>query len=87
MNSKNIEGIGQYHMSKQQLPTAIVDENEEPLKDLQAVADSLNRIQGADSIKKKTVNVFNRLLIKIDSPTKAQFDNVMILVSTYNVFS
>lgn len=46
-----------------------------------------DNIQLAVTSKKLQTNYFNRFVIKIDSTWKAFFDNVMLIVSTYNTFT
>jgi hypothetical protein len=46
-----------------------------------------DNIQEAMMKNKKHGNYFNKFVIKIDSRWKAMFDNVMLIVSTYNTFT
>ena len=87
INRKSLAAIDQTSMNRSCATNAIVEDNESLLGDLQVVADNLGKRQGAHTITKQKAHLCNQFVIKIDSPRKAQFDNVMIVVSTYNVFS
>lgn len=48
---------------------------------------SNENIQEAMMKSKKNGNYFNKFVIKLDSPWKSWFDNLMLIVSVYNTFT